>query len=145
MDILATPDQHEYEYPSYSTPGSAVVIIYGTPAPYADGTPSVYRWEQDMLEYDTSASSFWINEGEGWEHWIDQIDFPGPGVYVIENIVGTYHKGEWGFTDDDVDWDHDPPRPARWSDLPWDNWWMKALRLVGIDPKASIKYAQKYL
>lgn len=135
--------EEEYELPGYKDPGSIVFINYGAPEPYPNGTKSLYRYEIDILSYDSDSSVMWINEGEGLEYWIDEIDLPGPGVYVIENITGIYYRGTWGFDDDDVEWEHNEPRLARYSDMQYRSWWREFLLLFGYDPVISIETAEK--
>lgn len=138
-ELIAMPEREEPDYPKYSDPGEIVLQLYGPAEPYASGAPSVYRWSFDMIDHD--GCTFWIQEGEGFEYWVDQLDFPHPGYWVIPNITGTYHRGEWGFTDDDVDWDHEDPRPARWSDLPCrPPLYARIAGWFGIDLKVPVTY-----
>lgn len=90
--------------PSYRDAGSVLVEIYHV---YADTLPTRRhdRYEMDILDYRGGCAEL-IAEGEGFEYWIDgHIDVELPGFYVIEGITGIYFKGEWGFTDDSVDYD----------------------------------------
>ena len=69
------------------------------------------RMMAEVLDHDGCA--FWIQEGEGFDYWLDNVDeLEVPGYYVIEGIVGTYHRGDWWTTDDYVVWDWGPVRPA---------------------------------
>lgn len=138
-------EEEKYELPSYKDPGSVVFINHGTPEPYGNGDKSVYQYDIEILDYDSDSSILWIQEGEGLEYWIDQLDLPGPGVYVIENITGTYYRGDWGFDDDDVEWNHDEPKLAKYSDMPFRSWWREFLLLFGYDPIMTIKTVNNHM
>ncbi|MER9496303.1 hypothetical protein NKI86_31565, partial [Mesorhizobium sp. M0320] len=58
------------------------------------------------LDYDGDTSVFWINEGTGFDYWLDgHFDLPGPGRYLISDVTGHYHRGDWGFTEDEEEWE----------------------------------------
>lgn len=98
-DITISDD--EYQLPSYSTPGRILVEIYSVSC----WLRPLYRYEIEVLDYDGDSSVFWINEGVGFDWWFeDEVDLELPGVYVIEGIVGYYHRGAWGFDDDEEEW-----------------------------------------
>lgn len=102
-EVITPVDAGEkYELPSYRDPGRILVRVLGP----LDGDP--YAWEIEELDYDGSA--FWINEGEGFDYWIDQHIEEWPqkateGVFVIEGIIGDYMRGDGWATDDDVRWE----------------------------------------
>ena len=104
-------DPDDYVLPSYSTAGRILVHALGLAHPYESGLDNVYRFSTEVLDHDGCA--FWIQEGEGFDYWLDNVDeLEVPGYYVIEGIVGTYHRGDWWTTDDYVVWDWGPVRPA---------------------------------
>jgi hypothetical protein len=97
----------DHAYPSYSTPGRILVLYHG-PAAMRYG-----KHECEVLDHDYDTSVFYIGEGMGMEYWLDEhIEFPAPGHYVIEGIKGEYIKGDWGFTEDDEEWEFASIRPA---------------------------------
>jgi hypothetical protein len=92
--------------PKYSDKGTIVAQINGkSDSPY-------YKWDVEVLEWD--GSTHWIQEGMGFDYffdlYFDDKDFPDPGIYIIENIVGHVFKGDGWTTDDDEDWEMDSPR-----------------------------------
>jgi hypothetical protein len=103
-----TAEETDWVPPPYGKPGRILVRIGSE----NERKPGVYRWDAEVLDYDSDSGVFWINEGTGFDYWLDGCDFPGPGVYVIEGIKGTYIRGEWGFTDDEEEWEHGVIRPA---------------------------------
>ena len=40
------------------------------------------------------------------------IECPGEGFWVLEDMTSVFHKGEWGFTDDDMEFYCGDVRPA---------------------------------
>ena len=99
----------DWDPPSYSTPGRILVEICCVscePRP-------LYRYEIEVHSYDCDSSVFWIEEGAGFDWWFDhEVDLELPGVYVIEGIVGHYHRGTWGFDDDNEEWEFSSCRRA---------------------------------
>jgi hypothetical protein len=87
------------------TPGRILVRI--TPA-----QTRAYNWTYDVLDYDLDSSVFWIQEGIGFDYFLDLCDFPPDGVWVIEDVTGSYTRGDGWSTDDDEDWYFSGPRPA---------------------------------
>jgi hypothetical protein len=103
---LLADTEEEFEYPRYSDPGRILVCIE---PPDTD----VYRFYYEVLDYDGDSCVFFIQEGTGFEYWLDDyLDIEQPGIYVIEGITGSYIRGEWGFTDDDEEWDFESVRYA---------------------------------
>jgi hypothetical protein len=99
----------EYKPPAYGTPGWVLVQVVEVNPP-----GSVYRYTIEESAVDTEHSPYWIQEGVGIDFWLDHC---GPddltvGWWVFECVVGTYFKGEWGYTDDDEDWEYKSYRPA---------------------------------
>ena len=94
--------------PKYSTLGRIFVHVIG---PCSAG---VYQYEYDVLDYDSDTSVFWINEGEGFDYWLDtHCIFPNIGMFIIEGINGCYIRGNWSYgEDDDVIWEYDKIRQA---------------------------------
>ncbi len=87
------------EYPSYDKVGRILVTVSPT-----DST--VYNHEYDVHDFDHDSSVFHINEGVGFDYWLDGLDFPTPGTYVVEGITGEYIRGNWSWgEDDDESWD----------------------------------------
>lgn len=103
----------DYDYPSYSAPGDLVAYLY--PAePYPNGRPSVYTYTVEETDYTPDSCLFWVAEEEGFQHWVDShapSELP-EGVYVFEDVTGTYHRGDGWHTDDDVDWEFSALRRA---------------------------------
>lgn len=91
-----------FSYPEYSTPGRILVRVSST-----DST--VYRHDYEVLDFDGETTSvFYINEGIGFDWWLDElVEFPdGGGVFVIEGVTGEYHRGDWAWgEDDDESWE----------------------------------------
>lgn len=107
--MWADPDEEEYELPSMKAPGRILVRLLGP----CDSR--VYRYETEVLDYDSDSSVYWIEEGIGFEYFFDTCcDFPSDtGVYVIEGIFGHYYRGDWSYgEDDDEEWDYTSIRPA---------------------------------
>lgn len=92
--------EEEYDYPSYKDKGYILVEIIRV----STNPDEIYRYELEVISY--SGSAFWIQEGEGFDYWINEyIDLELPGFYVIEDVHGYYHRGNWSWgEDDDVDW-----------------------------------------
>lgn len=107
---VADPDpEGDWEPPSYSTPGWMLVEVCRV----AREPRPLYRYEVEVLAYDCDSSVFWINEGVGFDWWIDEnVDLELPGFYVIEGITGTYYRGTWGVDDDDEEWEFELCRRA---------------------------------
>jgi hypothetical protein len=96
------------ELPAYGTPGRILVRIHDI---IASGT---YRYEAEVLDYDADSGVFWINEGVGFDYWLDTHveEITEPGIYVIEGVKGAYIRGTWGLDDDDEEWEFERIRPA---------------------------------
>lgn len=110
FSVIETDKEFEEpKLPSYSDPGSILVKILTI----LDNPGSYYRYELDVLDYDSGSSVFWLNEGMGIDYWLnDAIDFKKPGYYVIEHVTGYYHRGDGYSTDDDEEWDYKQVRRA---------------------------------
>ena len=108
--FLEENDETDYqnELPKYSDPGRMLVTIWGP------CQTRVYKYEYEVFDYDQDSCVWWINEGEGFDYWLsNEIEFPGLGTFVIEGIIGQYHKGNWSYGEDDnVSWDHTKIRLA---------------------------------
>lgn len=102
--------EEEYDLPKYSDKGRILVRILSID----ESTNALYRYELDVLDYDHDSSVFWIYEGVDFEFWFDQYccDIEELGVYVVEGVCGEYIRGEWGFTDDDEEWEFESIRLA---------------------------------
>lgn len=83
----------DWEPPAYSKRGDAIIDI-------------LEGGDVEVVDYDPDSSIFWIEEGEGWDFWVDDnCGSLAPGRYLISGIRGTYHLGDyWGSVDDDVSW-----------------------------------------
>jgi len=103
-EMTATPDV-TFEFPSYSKPGRILVEILGP----GDGC---YRYEAIVHSHDDDSSVFYMQEGIGFEFFLDDVEIWIPGWYVIENIVGHYHRGDGWTTDDTEEWEWGEVRPA---------------------------------
>ncbi len=119
IEIAEDPDEsREWDPPSYKTPGRILVRSHGPAEPYEDGRPSVYRFSTEVLDHDSNSSVFWINEGVGFDFWLDSVDeLEKPGVYVIEGITGDYIRGDGWTFDDDEEWDWQSVRPATQTEI----------------------------
>lgn len=95
--------------PSYRDPGVIFFRLLNHNLP-----GDTYKFEAEIIDY--TGSSFWIQEGEGFDYWLDHHftpeEMPEPGLYIIENVIGVVHRGDGWTTDDDVDWEFDPVRRA---------------------------------
>lgn len=102
-EITPIESADDYELPSYNDVGYICVEIIGKQVSWNGNE----EWE--IGDYTHSGSAFWIQEGVGIDYFINDIaDLPeidSPGIWLIEGITGSYIKGEWGFTDDDEEWD----------------------------------------
>ena len=103
--LYVTQDTEEQEYtpPSYSDLGYMIVKVDKEAANYLD----------DMYEViEATGCTFWISEGVGYEYWLKEYcEFPSSGAYKIGNIKGRYIRGDWGFTDDDEEWEYESITP----------------------------------
>lgn len=86
-----------------STPGRVLFLV--EPA----GT-AARPWSFEVLDFDADAATCLIDQGEGFESWLDQERFETPGTYVIEEIVGVYLSERADVTWET--WESAPPRPA---------------------------------
>jgi hypothetical protein len=112
MEVLPLAEdagnEDDYLPPPYGKPGWLLVEV-GERLPKDNG----YKHEYEVHDFDPDSGVFWIREGVGFDYWLnDMCDFPAPGFYVIEGIRGSYIKGDWGFTDDDEEWEFKLIRPA---------------------------------
>lgn len=111
-ELTAAEDRTDHEYPAYGTKGYVIVeVLQKIDIPYHPG----WEWEIDRYTYDSENSTFWLSEGMGIDYFINNFigeDIPGPGIWMIEDVVGHYYKGDWGFTDDDEKWEWGTIRPA---------------------------------
>lgn len=111
-EITAVEGGDAHEYPSYRDKGWVRVLVRDLGELT---TPKRCRWEFEIIDYACGSSVFWLNEGQGLDYWLrDSVEFPGPGLYMIDNVYGAYHRGTWGFDDDDEEWFWDPPRKLAW-------------------------------
>lgn len=59
------------------------------------------------------ALSYDQSYGAGLTYTLESmVDVPGPGVYIIEGVTCTFHKGDGWITDDDVEFEYFDVRPA---------------------------------
>jgi hypothetical protein len=107
--------EEDFDLPSYGEYGKIIVEVLGKiDSPFHP----YWQWEIDRYTYEGSA--FWINEGMGMDYFINDYireDIPGAGIWTIDDIKGTYFKGEWGFTDDDEEWEWSDIRPATQDEI----------------------------
>lgn len=90
----------EDKLPHYGDPGRILVDVHKE-------SDSFTKLGYDILDYDRDSGVYWINEGVGFEYWLEgHVDFPRPGRYLIEDIRGRYYRGTWGFDDDDEEWEY---------------------------------------
>lgn len=103
MTCISSREEDDYDLPSYSEYGKIIVEILGKID--VSWHP---KWEWEIDRYTYEGSAFWINEGMGIDYFVNSHildDIPHEGIWVIDNIKGAYFKGEWGFTDDDEEWE----------------------------------------
>ena len=95
--------------PAYSDPGSMLFEIE-----YIDRSPREgWEWKYSVNFISGAGCAYWITEGEGQDYWVNQnIELDEEGFYVVEDIVGTYHRGDGWTTDDAIDWDFGRVRRA---------------------------------
>ena len=98
QQILVDLDEPEEEYtpPPYGVPGR---ILFEIPWGYDD---------IEVLDYDVDTSVFWLHEGLGIEYAIEHVfglELPGPGRYLLEDVVGHYYRGDGWMTDDNEEWE----------------------------------------
>ena len=106
--ILEPTEADEFQPPSYGKPGIILVKVM-TPL-YEKEHSWQSDWEYEILDADEDSGVFWINEGTGYDWWLDaHCQFKSPGTYLIKNVVGYYYRGTWGFDDDDESWVFDEP------------------------------------
>lgn len=105
--IINDDEPDRPELPGYGDPGSILVYISAK----TDECPRD-KWTYDVIDY--SGSVFWLQEGQGIEYWLDTaVDFPHEGLFLITNVKGVYHRGNWSWGEDDSeDWDCDDPVPV---------------------------------
>lgn len=104
MHYLIEDGDDEHQMTSYQDPGSILVRVDIVPDHEISGA-------YEVLEYDGSA--VWIKEGMGFDYWLDSyVVFPAPGLYLIENIKGTYFPGD-GWEDADEEWECDEPKEVK--------------------------------
>jgi hypothetical protein len=61
----------------------------------------------------TGAASYEASYGGFLDYTVKGlVECPGEGWWVVEDVTGTYHCGEWGFTDDDMEFCCGKVRPA---------------------------------
>ncbi len=105
QEMPAEPDP---ELPAYSEVGKILVEVLSVSV---NPDEKWYKYETEVHYHD--GSTYWINEGTGFEFWFnEQIVFPCAGWYMITDIKGEYIRGDWGFTDDDEDWEFGEVRLA---------------------------------
>jgi len=105
-----------YPFPKYSDPGRIMFAVDTSP-PDLLGRAYDIAYELVVIDYDEMTCVHWINEAEGFEYWLlHQLhnDLPHmDGLYVVEGIVGHYHRGDSSYGEDDtVTWKYDRVRPA---------------------------------
>ena len=108
IEIVKEDAEKEYKPPGYGTKGWIIVEIVDV---YKEG---IIKYSVEEWAVDQEASTYWISEGVGIEFWLEHcanFEFT-PGWWVIEDVVGTYVKGDGWITDDDEEWEHGKIRPA---------------------------------
>jgi hypothetical protein len=91
-------NEQEDPLPTYRDSGRILVHVTATDS-------RVYRFDYEVIAFDSDASPYWIQEGEGFSYWCDNVDeITGPGLWLIEDIEGSYLRGDGWTTDDDVEW-----------------------------------------
>jgi len=92
--IAQDVDEADFQPPPYGVAGRILIEI---------------EWGCDdvtVLDYDGDTSVFWLFECLGIEWLIDaQLELPGPGIYLLEDVVGHYYRGDGWMTDDDEEWE----------------------------------------
>lgn len=117
VDLAEPAPEPEYELPRYGTPGWILVEIEVDWIKAGEERP-IYRFSIGASLIDTDNSTFWITEGVGLGYWMHAYaDGVSEGVWVFEDVVGTYTKGDWGHTEDDEDWEYKSVRPATFEEI----------------------------
>lgn len=147
MQLIAAPDSEpEWEYPK---PGKSTILFELIEEPTYCWT----RWDPDQKkhvmvgleieEIQHEGGSAAIEAEQGMlDHAVYALldhEEHTAGWWVIEGFYGRFIKGDGWTTDDDVDFECDEIRPARWSDMEKFGvmrapWWMKFAMLMGLDP-----------
>lgn len=93
-----------------SNPGRAVVKILG-PCP-----SQVYNWDYEVLDHDGEGCER-ISDGVGFNFFLDYLEFPGPGTYLITGIVQTYYPAysTWDEADEEFEVETIQPVPDDFS------------------------------
>jgi hypothetical protein len=113
LDLSAASEEQDPELPSYSEEGKILVEVLTVGL---DTSKGGYPYEAEVHYHD--GSTYWINEGMGFDYWFfEHIEFPRSGWYMITGITGTYIRGDWGFTDDDEDWEFGEVREATQQEI----------------------------
>lgn len=68
------------------------------------GPGETYRWETEIDDY-TGLGAEAVAKGVGFDYFFDSVDFPGPGRYLVKDIVVTYFPAEsmWDEADEDIE------------------------------------------
>ena len=114
-EIAALPAEPAFEPPPYGVPGSMLVQVLSI-EPNSWGDRDL---EIEVLDYDQDSSLFWLHEGLGFEWWLkDREEIDAPGWWVVEDVVGTYHRGDWTWgEDDDETWEYGRVRRATFGEM----------------------------
>lgn len=110
--IFTEPEEEENKLPSYRDRDWLLVHILH------DGTGGYpLTVEEHAYGY---GCAFWIQEGTGFDFWIDQFFTTltlAEGWWVIEGITGDYIRGDGWMTDNDEDWSFEFVRPATQGEI----------------------------
>ena len=118
-DEITTPAEIEdYEPPSIAKPGWILAEILSIDY----DAHRQLEHEIEVLAYDDGRAVFWINEGVGFDWFIDETVGPRflatdalimtPGIYLIENVRGKWILGDGWITEDSEEWEFNAPRLA---------------------------------
>lgn len=98
--------EQEFDYPSYKDEGRILFEVY-----------HVYRcednpirnkfYEIEVFDYDLDSSVFWLQEGMGVDYFLEELylEIEETGFYVLEDITGSYIRGDGWTIDDDEEWE----------------------------------------
>jgi hypothetical protein len=107
----------EFRPPDYATPGRLVFEITSVvPDPHDCYWPG---YQVEDVDWDPATSLFWVNEGVGFDWFVNRyVDQKlAVGFWVVEDVVGTYIRGDGWMTDDDEEWTHGLVRRASFREV----------------------------
>lgn len=143
---LSERPEDDYEYPK---PGKSTILFELLEEPSYQFT----RWDEaqkkhvevglmiDEIQHEGGSAAIEAEQGMLEDAVYDLLDPAdvGPGWWVIDGFYGTFCKGDGWMTDDEVDFECNEIRPARWSDMKHFGVqhppiWARIAMWLGLDP-----------